>query len=782
MSALGAIGTSDAVDVGPAPDGAGCWSTPVIAGLPANSAHRAPVQRTSLIATLIAAHGTPVVTLCAPTGFGKSTVLVQWAEADPRPFPWLTLNETHNDPDQLLRDLAVSTAVLRVAPTKRLRLLQEGIARPDGELPSTVETIVGAAIGPFVLVLDDAHLVTSRASLDVIGFLMLSMPAGSQLAIGCRAPLVHGTNALPVGRRHLEITAAELAFDLDEASSVLGFATDANTVRTTLDSCEGWPAVLDLYAVDGPVRSGRQQQERRRREQVVHRYLRAEILAELDESTLAFLTRTAVLDELRPGLCDTLFGSVDSGAILDRLRSRGLLVYLPNSRRVRHHYLLRRVLIEELELREPELIPQLHARASEWFAAGGEIDSAVQHAKLTGDSTRIGTLIWARIATSFEAGGAARLDSWLAGLTEEQIGQSHDLVITSALLARISGDAENAVRWRTLAQAREGRSWQSHLGESEHRGALAVLTAWHGVEENSDPLGLSSAAFDQLPADSPWRPSAGLLFGISLMLSGQQHQARGQLRCTEELAHALGQPGVRADCLAALGTLAFDDGDQQQSQLLIMRARMVLIENGLIDQPSSVFATSVVALGLARAGRSAEANRLVNIAIGHSEATTADGSWWHIHTRILQINACILAGEIATARRLTRQIHPLLRQARTRTSIFAGQQSSLALAEARLAALPADPDFGAQPFTLAEMRILHLLPTHLSFPEMGALLFVTRHTVKTQALGVYRKLGANSRHEAVLRACDLGYLPSMVVPDSLSAVETDRTIPVRSRM
>jgi LuxR family maltose regulon positive regulatory protein len=216
--------------------------------------------------------------------------------------------------------------------------------------------------------------------------------------------------------------------------------------------------------------------------------------------------------------------------------------------------------------------------------------------------------------------------------------------------------------------------------------------------------------------------------------------------------------------------------------VLIMRARTALEEHDLVGQPSSALATSAVALGLARAGKSTEACRLLTAAIGHSEAPGADGAWWEIHTRTLQVNACILTGEMAVARRLTRQIHTLLSQVRTRTSTSAGQQASLALAEARLAGLPADADLGGQPFTLAEMRILHLLPTHLSFPEMGALLFVTRHTVKTQALGVYRRLGANSRHGAVLRACDLGYLPSMVVPDRLSAVEPVRTIPVRAQM
>ena len=62
------------------------------------------------------------------------------------------------------------------------------------------------------------------------------------------------------------------------------------------------------------------------------------------------------------------------------------------------------------------------------------------------------------------------------------------------------------------------------------------------------------------------------------------------------------------------------------------------------------------------------------------------------------------------------------------------------------------------PLTTAELRILGFLPTHLSFREIASRLYVTANTVKTHARSVYRKLGASSRGEAVVRARDQGLL------------------------
>ena len=66
--------------------------------------------------------------------------------------------------------------------------------------------------------------------------------------------------------------------------------------------------------------------------------------------------------------------------------------------------------------------------------------------------------------------------------------------------------------------------------------------------------------------------------------------------------------------------------------------------------------------------------------------------------------------------------------------------------------------------TGAELRLLPYLATHLTFPEIGERLFISRNTVKTEALGIYRKLGASSRGKAIERAVEVGLLESSIYP------------------
>jgi LuxR family maltose regulon positive regulatory protein len=173
---------------------------------------------------------------------------------------------------------------------------------------------------------------------------------------------------------------------------------------------------------------------------------------------------------------------------------------------------------------------------------------------------------------------------------------------------------------------------------------------------------------------------------------------------------------------------------------------------------------------------------MLNRSLVLTAAMSQFSAWLQVHICILQINTAVLIGNVSTARRLARQADCLVRQPNNAVSPV--QRAGLLRVVSLLEKLPVDPLFGSKPLTLAEFRILQLLPTHLSFPEIGALLFNSRHTVKTQALAVYRKLGAKSRSDAVQRAQALGFLPptivpSRIVPDVLSPEQSSGGAPTR---
>ena len=127
---------------------------------------------------------------------------------------------------------------------------------------------------------------------------------------------------------------------------------------------------------------------------------------------------------------------------------------------------------------------------------------------------------------------------------------------------------------------------------------------------------------------------------------------------------------------------------------------------------------------------------------------------WAVQARIGLARACIALTDLAGARTLTREIDELLRR-RPGLGTLVGEAEAL---RAQLSKLRGPDAPGASALTAAELRLLPILATHLSFPQIAEQMSLSRHTVKAEATSIYRKLGASSRDQAVMRARDLGLL------------------------
>src|SRR5215213_10542861 len=212
----------------------------------------ARVPRKALLDLLEASSRTPVAAILAPPGYGKTTLLAQWAERDPRAFGWLTINRGDNDLGVLLRDLAAALA--RIEPARPGMVVAPDASRAavvDAVLPQLGSVLATAPL-PAVLVLDDVHLLENRDCLDAVTRLVDYLPAGSQLALASR-----GEPPLPLARlraegRVVEVGPEDLAMDSAEAGSLLARADIdlsrvdvAEVVRRT----EGWPVALHFAAL-----------------------------------------------------------------------------------------------------------------------------------------------------------------------------------------------------------------------------------------------------------------------------------------------------------------------------------------------------------------------------------------------------------------------------------------------------------------------------------------------------------------------------------------------------
>ena len=308
------------------------------------------VTRTGLVERLLASDGVPVVCVVAPAGYGKTTVLAQWAQRKGHRVGWVSLDERDNDPAVLLTYLAV--ALDRVEPIDP-RVVR-GLAGPGGSIMGAVPRLAAAMAAmtqPVALVLDHVELLASQQSLDAVAELAAQLPAGAQLLVASRARPPLPVALLRAQGRVLELGTAELAMDRQEARALLegaGVALDDAEVEELLARTEGWPVGLYLAALAHKAGGSRRHSWAgfAGDDRFIVDYLWSELLGQLPPERVAFLTRTAVLERMSGPLCDAVLETTGSSEVLAWLEEANLLlVPLDRQRRwYRYHHLFQELL------------------------------------------------------------------------------------------------------------------------------------------------------------------------------------------------------------------------------------------------------------------------------------------------------------------------------------------------------------------------------------------------------------------------------------------------------
>src|ERR671936_1029980 len=190
------------------------------------------IPRARLVRTLLSAPDTPLVLIVAPAGYGKTSLLSEWSIEDRRPFAWVTLRDTDTGPAELLRALAAALLV----PGQKATLAQvcSGLRRRESGV---------------VLVIDDAHVLTARDSLDVVSALIEHSGPGSQIVLASRTEPSLGLGGLRAQRKLLELGPADLAMTAPEAAQLArshGFDLSHTQLGSLVHRTEGWPAGLYL--------------------------------------------------------------------------------------------------------------------------------------------------------------------------------------------------------------------------------------------------------------------------------------------------------------------------------------------------------------------------------------------------------------------------------------------------------------------------------------------------------------------------------------------------------
>jgi LuxR family transcriptional regulator, maltose regulon positive regulatory protein len=697
-----------------------------------------------------------LVLVNAPSGYGKSVLIGQWADRDPRPYPTLILGDEHNDPAMLVA--SVVAALDAIEPVARE--VGVALANPDPSLEKVVLPRLGDSLAgrqvPFVLVLDDFERINSAPALAVVRTLIARLPPGSQLVLATRTEPELAIGRLRVQGGINELGAAELVMtkgECQELLAALGLDLDPPQLETLVRRTEGWPAALHLAGL--ALRDASDLDEAIDRfagdDRFVVDYIREEFLESAGRRQLEFLRRASILDRLSGDLCDAVLERRGSATQLREL-SRTNMLLTPLDRRdewFRFHPLFREMLRAELRRSEPEEEAGLDRRASDWWAAHGDWDRAIRHAVDAGALDRAGELLWTGIPEFTTRGRNATVIGWLDRLGEQAVASDAALSLTASYAQITQGAGGKTEYWAAVAAGLIEKEPASEKKTvlAAGLGLIEAALARGGVGAIADRTALAA---ELLPAESPWMSMCRLIEGVGLHLQGRRLEAKEKLADGARRG-AVGAPNVQVLCLSQLALLAIEADDWTLAEMLASQARAQLDRSGIDEYPMMALALAVSAVVRSRTGRLEAAAADLRQGRALLERLEDFAPWYEAETWVALARASVRLGEVPEATLMLGEASRVLEL--TPDAIVLAEW--IAVTERSIEAVSAA---AISDLTPAELHILQYLPTHLSFPQIAGQVFVSPNTVKTQAQSVYRKLGVSSRREAVEQARAAGLL------------------------
>ena len=716
------------------------------------------VERTAVVNRLRPAPPADVALVVAPAGYGKTSVLAElYRRPGKRPFAWLSIDERDNDPVTFLTYLTLTLNRIGACD----RQVVEALARPRSSLSTILARLQRSleATGPFGLILDDLHLLTSRKSLEVVRRLVAELPPEGRLAVASRTQPAIPLAGLRRRGRLVEIGIDDLRLTGEETGLLLrstGVAASDEAVAEVAALTEGWPAGVYLAALatlarddNGPVTAFRGS------DRFVSDYVRVEHLGHLAEDDVDFMVRASVLERMSGPLCDAALKGSGSAARLERIAQSNLFL-IPLSGETpptyRFQRLFREALAAELQRAEPGLAETLAARASFWCEERGDIESAVEYAWAAGDQERFASLLERFVLPLYYSGRLATIERWLALVDHALLEQRPALAAGGALVHGLEGREDLAEQWAAVAERAPAETAMPDGSPiSAWTAMLRAAMCRSGVEEMRRDAELSISA---LAVESLWQSAALLLLGVANVLAGETAAADDVLVRAHAAATAANATEAAAFALAERSLLAGAAGSWAVAETLVVEAREILRDAHLEEYATSALAYAASASSAAHHGNWVRARADLERVDRLLPTLTRAFPWLGGQVRIEAARARLELSDPDGAALLLAEARDVLAGG-LELGCLAAQAGELSR---ELASRARPPGGDWEHLTPAERRLLPLLTTHLTFREIADHLSVSRNTVKTQAICTYRKLGATSRSEAIQRAIDLGLM------------------------
>lgn len=696
-----------------------------------------------------------IVAITGPAGYGKTSMLAEWASREARPVIWISLDKLDDNPVALLSALAAGYTRVTGADDDLVSAMRGTSAGALSRAAPRLASVLKSSAQPFVLMLDDLHHLRSAAAEDVLGIVIAAIPEGSQFVATSRFEQPH-VPRLRASEDVLELGVGELAFDAAAARMIFAEARVELTpaqADAVVERTEGWAVGIHLAAMiardsDDPAATITGD------DRYVTDYLYRESLAATPPEVQEFLRRTAVLDRFSAPLCDTVLDTLTACHVLRDLEaSNAFLVPLDRRRQwYRYHPLFREFLLGELERVEPGIIAGLHLRAADWYEANGTPALAVEHLLLASDRERCIRLITRIAMPTYRAGQLDMVRRWIEELGPSAAVEHPPLAVIAGWINLVAGRGDEAVRWGALIDDVDfdGETYDGSASFESGRAMLRAMICARGPEDALAHGELALAAEGQW---SPWRAQALYSTGEAELMLGHPDIADGFFAEASQVAAITGNPAGQVLAEAERAVIAMDHGHWGQALENLESAVTLIEKRHLHDYAMAALAFAAAARHALHRGDRDALEREFTRAMRARPLCTFAVPALAVRVRLILAKTSWAVGDHATARHLVHEIDDVLIRRPALGSLIADVTEFKAVMVSDGVVVT-----GGSPLTPAELRLLPYLQTHLTLPEIGARLFISRNTVATEVGSVYRKLGVSSRAEAVARAMAIGLL------------------------
>ena len=493
------------------------------------------VERPDLIERLNSGIVRRLSLVCAPAGFGKSSLASQWLrQFDSLKSTWLSLDETDND---LRTFMAYFVAAFQriddVLGAVTQTVLQSPQLPPIASLITPLLRDIAEVSGPCVLVLDDYHVIDLQDIHDVLAFILAHQPPQLHLVILSRSDPPLALGRLRAQGEIQEFRSADLRFNQQETSAFFQSAFHAdlssNEIAALESRTEGWIAGLQLagLALQNQQNTHNFIQRFTGNHTYIVDYLGEEVLSQQPDSLRTFLLKTSILERFSPSLCDHVTGDSQSYQVLDELRQANLfLIELDHEQQwYRYHHLFSDFLRYQLSRADPDQVSVLHQRASHWFRDNGYIEEAVAHA-ISGKHYDLAAGLIETVAQSMI--GQSRLDTvyeWIEAIPSDLVQQRPYLPLYQAWALNFS---QNPPDIETYLRAAENALQKSGEEDDDIVGQIVLLRGYRLSRQGnpSEGIPLLQQSLDHLAQSSVMpRSVANLSLGIASWMQTSFAQA-----------------------------------------------------------------------------------------------------------------------------------------------------------------------------------------------------------------------------------------------------------------